>query len=149
MHFHPSGKPETEQAALGIYFAAAEPARPLIALQLPPVFGALSGIDIPRGEQRYLVSDWFILPIDVEVLSAGGHAHYLATEMRMTARLPGSDEKQPLFSIPRWDFSWQERYYFAEPLRLPAGTRIDVEIIRNVVLMRYPDRRVIDGLFPR
>ncbi len=203
MHFHPSGKPETEQASVGIHFAEAEPARPLLALQLPPVFGALSGIDIPPGERRYVVSDWFILPVDVDVLSAGGHAHYLATEMRMTARLPGTEEKQPLFSIPRWDFNWQERYYFAEPLRLPAGTRIDVEIaydnsadntanpftppqrvtfgrestdemgsvilellpvregdlpkyaaavrehVRNVALMRFPERRVTDGLFPR
>jgi hypothetical protein len=46
----------------------------------------------------------------------------------MTARLPGSEVKQELFNIPRWDFNWQERYYFTEPLRLPAGTRIDVEI---------------------
>jgi hypothetical protein len=128
MHFHPSGKPETEQASLGIYFADDAPTRPLIGLQLPPVFGALSGIDIPPGEPRYLVRDWLILPIDVDVLSAGGHAHYLATQLRMTARLPGSEVKQELFNIPRWDFNWQERYYFTEPLRLPAGTRIDVEI---------------------
>ncbi len=127
MHFHPTGKPETEQAALGIYFAADAPSRPLIGLQLPPVFGALSGIDIPPGERRYVVRDWFILPIDVEVLSGSAHAHYLATDMRMTARLPGA-EKRELLTLARWDFNWQERYYFDEPVRLPAGTRIDVEI---------------------
>jgi len=127
MHFHPSGKPETEQASLGIYFADDAPARPLIALQLPPVFGALSGIDIPPGERRYVVRDWFMLPIDVDVLSGGVHAHYLATDMRMTARLPGGETKEH-FGLPRWDFNWQERYYFAQPVRLPAGTRIDVEI---------------------
>jgi mono/diheme cytochrome c family protein len=127
MHFHPSGKPETEQASIGIYFADGAPSRPLIGLQLPPAFGALSGIDIPPGEHRYLVRDWFILPIDVEVLSGAGHAHYLATEMRMTARPPGGETRE-LFSLPKWDFNWQERYYFAEPVRLPAGTRIDVVI---------------------
>jgi len=127
MHFHPSGKPETEQAAIGIYFADEAPARPLIGLQLPPAFGALAGIDVPPGERRYVIRDWFILPIDVDVLSGAGHAHYLATDMRMTARLPGG-EKQELFSLPKWDFNWQERYYFVEPVRLPAGTRIDVEI---------------------
>jgi hypothetical protein len=128
MHFHPSGKPEIERASLGIYFADEPPARPLIGLSLPPVFGALSGIDIPPGERRYLVRDWFILPIDVDVLSAGAHAHYLATDMRLTVRLPRSEERQLLFAISRWDFNWQERYYFAQPLRLPAGTRVDVEI---------------------
>src|SRR5690606_13017128 len=45
MHFHPSGKPETEQAVIGIYFAKEAPTRPLIELQLPPLFGALAGID--------------------------------------------------------------------------------------------------------
>jgi mono/diheme cytochrome c family protein len=128
MHFHPSGKPEREQASIGLYFSDEAPARPLIGLQLPPVFGALSGLDIPPGERRYVIRDWFILPIDVDVLSGAGHAHYLATDMRMTARFPGSDEKQELLSLPKWDFNWQERYYFAEPVRLPAGTRIDVEI---------------------
>src|SRR5207248_2901105 len=33
-----------------------------------------------------------------------------------------------LVKIPNWDFNWQERYYFNEPVRLPKGTRIDVAI---------------------
>jgi hypothetical protein len=45
----------------------------------------------------------------------------------MTARPPGGETRE-LFSLPKWDFNWQERYYFAEPVRLPAGTRIDVVI---------------------
>jgi hypothetical protein len=36
MHFHPTGKPETEQAVVGIYFAAGPPVRTLVDLQLPP-----------------------------------------------------------------------------------------------------------------
>ena len=27
-----------------------------------------------------------------------------------------------------WNFNWQERYYFREPVRLLKGTRLDVEI---------------------
>lgn len=127
MHFHPSGKPESEQAMIGIHFADAPPARPLLELQLPPLFGALSGIDLPAGQARVMVRDSFTLPIDVDVLSAGGHAHYLATDMQMTVTPPEGAARE-LLAIERWDFSWQERYYFDRPVRLTAGTRIDVAL---------------------
>jgi hypothetical protein len=127
MHFHPTGKIEREQATIGIHFAEKPPARRLTALQMPPIFGALAGIDIPAGEKRFTIRDSFTLPIDAEVVSAGGHAHYLAREMRMTATLPNG-QKQQLFEIPNWNFNWQERYYFRTPVRLPKGTRLDVEI---------------------
>lgn len=127
MHFHPTGRPETEQATLGIYFAAGPPERTLVPVQMPPLFGAFAGIDIPAGESRYVISDSFTLPIDVEVVGGGAHAHYLSTDMTMTATLPDGTVHD-LLAIPNWDFNWQERYYFTEPVRLPAGTRLDVEI---------------------
>jgi mono/diheme cytochrome c family protein len=127
MHFHPTGKVEREQATLGIYFSEKPPTRTLTALQMPPIFGALAGIDIPAGDKQFKISDSFVLPIDAEVVSAGAHAHYLAKEMRMTATLPDGKKKE-LFLIADWNFNWQERYYFAAPIRLPKGTRVDVEI---------------------
>jgi mono/diheme cytochrome c family protein len=127
MHFHPTGKVEREQATLGLYFADAPPKRTLTALQMPPVFGALAGIDIPAGEKRFVVKDSFTLPIDVDVIGGGGHAHYLSTEMHMIATLPDG-RKQELLGVPDWKFNWQESYYFNEPVRLPKGTRLDVEI---------------------
>jgi len=127
MHFHPTGKVEREQATLGIYFAEKPPTRTLTALQMPPIFGALAGIDIAAGEKGFTIQDSFVLPIDAEVVSAGGHAHYLAKQMRMTATLP-SGEKKELFDIPDWKFNWQERYYFRTPVRLPKGTRLDVQV---------------------
>ena len=92
---------------------------------------------------------YFTLPIDAEVVSAGGHAHYLAREMRMTATLPGG-RKAELFAIPNWKFNWQERYYFAKPVRLPKGTRLDVEVsydnsAENPTNPSMPPRRVTFG----
>jgi hypothetical protein len=34
-------------------------------------------------------------------------------------------KKQILLSVPRYDFGWQANYYLAEPLKVPAGTRIE------------------------
>jgi len=127
MHFHPTGKIEREQATVGFYFADGPPERTLAALQMPPVFGAFAGIDIPAGMKRFVIRDSFDLPIDMDVIGVGGHAHYLAKEMQMTATLPDGSRKQ-LVQIPDWKFNWQERYYFSQPVRLPKGTHLDVEI---------------------
>ncbi|MFO1054029.1 MAG: hypothetical protein U1F36_17575 [Planctomycetota bacterium] len=122
-HFHPSGKVEHEKSTLGIWFAE-KPKRTLTAIQLPPLFGALWGIDIPPGAKHYEVADSFTLPVDVEGVSIGGHAHYLCTDMRAVATLPDGKELV-LLDIPRWDFNWQDRYAFAQPAALPAGTKLE------------------------
>jgi hypothetical protein len=127
MHFHPTGKVEREQATVGFYFADGPPKRTLAALQMPPLFGAFAGIDIPAGEKRFVIKDSFTLPIDVDVIGGGGHAHYLGTDMQMTATLPGG-RKEELLDIPDWKFNWQEGYSFNELVRLPKGTRLDVQI---------------------
>lgn len=120
-HFHPSGKPESEQTTVGIFFADKPPSRQLQEVQVPPGFGRGMKIDIPAGESNYVVEDTFKLPVDVEAISVSGHAHYICETMRMTARLPDGTE-QVLLDIPDWDLDWQDTYYFAEPPVLPAGT---------------------------
>lgn len=81
-------------------------------------------IDIPPGEAGYLVRDSFTLPVDVDALAVSGHAHYLCRTMKMTARLPGGTAIV-LLGIEDWDLNWQDRYVFALPQRLPAGTILE------------------------
>ena len=38
-HFHPTGKQQSEQAQLGLYFADRAPKQLLVQVQLPPIFG--------------------------------------------------------------------------------------------------------------
>ena len=45
-------------------------------------------LDIPAGSSTYEVIDGFKLPVDVLALSVYPHAHYLAKEMSVVARLP-------------------------------------------------------------
>ena len=68
-----------------------------------------------------------MLPVDVQAFSVGAHAHYLGKQMRLTATLPNGDVKT-LLRIDDWDFSWQERYRFADFVALRKGTRLDAEI---------------------
>lgn len=126
-HFHPSGKPEREASKIALYFAKRPPAKPFVVLALPPYVGAFKGINIPPGESRYLVTDSFVLPADVLAFSTGGHAHYLARELKLTATLPGGAVKT-LLAISDWDLSWQGSYTFKDYVPLPAGTRLDATI---------------------
>ncbi len=145
-HFHPSGKPELEQSTVGIYFADAPPTKPLANIQVPPFFGRGSGIDIPAGEKAYRVTESFTLPVEVDAYSIGGHAHYVCREMKMTAKLPDGKELV-LMHIDDWDLNWQDRYFFAEPIRLPAGTALTSDLVYdnsddNPDNPFYPARRI-------
>ena len=126
-HFHLTGKPETEVSTVGIYFASKPPERTLLGVQVPAVFGVGSGLHIPAGAKDYMIRDSMTLPVDLRVYAAGAHAHYLAKNMKMFATLPDG-RTQPLLWIPDWDFAWQDRYRLKDPIVLPRGTRISVEI---------------------
>ena len=127
MHFHLTGKPETEKAVIGLYFAAKAPERSMIVAGLPALFGFGAGIDIPPGEKNYIIHDSFTLPVDVNVYDAIAHAHYLAKEIKATATLPDGSMK-PLIWIDNWDFNWQETYTYKQSFALPKGTRIDATL---------------------
>jgi hypothetical protein len=127
-HFHLSGKPEKEVITVGLYFADKAPKRTLVALPSPPAFGLFSGVDIPAGKSDFKITDSFTLPVDVDLVSVGGHAHYLGKTLKSTATLPDKSN-QKLFYIKDWDFNWQGQYLYKEFVRLPKGTVIDSEIM--------------------
>jgi hypothetical protein len=126
-HFHPTGKPEAEKSVIGLYFAKTPPLRTLVSVQLPPTYSLFSGLDIPAGTTDFVIKDSYTLPVDLDAVSVGAHAHYIAKQLKMTATLPNGDVKTLLW-IKDWDFSWQDRYIFQRFVPLPRGTRLDVEV---------------------
>ncbi len=126
-HFHPSGKAEKEKSLVGLYFADKAPERSLFSVQVPNSFGVFSNLDIPAGASNFRIEDTYTLPIDVEAVSIGAHAHYLGREMKMTATLPNGEVKT-LLAIKDWNFAWQDRYFFQQLIPLPKGTRLDAYV---------------------
>jgi hypothetical protein len=126
-HFHPSGKAEHEKSSIGLYFAPGPPTQAFTTIQLPPVFGVFEGLDIPAGQERYTISDSFVIPVDVRAFAVGAHAHYLGKEFTLKATLPDGSVKT-LLAIGDWDFSWQERYRYKEFVSLPKGTRLEATV---------------------
>jgi uncharacterized protein (TIGR03437 family) len=127
-HFHPDGKTESEQTTVGLYFAPTAPARTINQIQAPAFFGYQANIDIPAGVNNYMVRSSFTLPVDVDAFSVSAHCHYLGKGTRMTATLPTGEVKILLW-IKDWDFNWQDTYIYKDLVPLPAGTRIDGELV--------------------
>ena len=139
-----------KRQTLGLHFADKPPHRKLLAFQVPPVYGSLSGIDIPPGDANYTIRDSFTVPVDIDLIGAGGHAHYIGKFMQATATLPDGTTR-PLFYIDKWDFNWQGRYHYREPVRLPKGTVINGAVgfdnsADNPFNQSDPPRRVRWGL---
>ena len=120
IHYHPSGKPAEDQSSLGLFFSP-PPTRGRTALIV-----ASENIDIPAGDPRYLVKAQMTLPSDAELLRITPHAHYLCKNMKIDAHLPDGSVK-PLIWIKDWDFNWQSGYTYVSPIKLPKGTRVEME----------------------
>jgi peroxiredoxin len=144
IHYHPTGKPETDQSALGLYFTDKPPAKWVADIAL-----GSHRIDIPPGERAYKVRDHFTTPVDVEAVGIIPHAHYICKEIVGWALLPNG-RKQWLIRIRDWNFNWQEQYRYATPVKLPADTRLEMEFTydnsdANPRNPNHPPKRVVWG----
>ena len=127
IHFHPTGKPETERSTIGLYFATTPPVRKVREISAPGLFGVLANLDIPAGEKNYELKASARTFANMRAYSVMAHAHYLGKEMKAIATLPDGSTK-PMLWIKNWDFNWQDRYVYKQPVDLPKGTKIDVTI---------------------
>jgi hypothetical protein len=122
VHYHPSGKEETDQSMLGVYFTKKPAAKTATGIAI-----ASRNLYIPAGQKDHRVkSRSGELPVDVNVIAVTPHMHLIGREMTVTAALPDGGKTQ-LISIKQWDFNWQGAYGFEKPVRLPKGTVIHVE----------------------
>src|SRR4051812_2452208 len=144
LHMQPSGKTEQVQPSIGLYFGNDPPARTPAMIRL-----GKQSIDIPPGDRQYVITDSFVLPVDVEVQAVQPHAHHRARAVRGVATLPDGTER-PLIEIKDWDFRWQHVYRYNAPFTLPSGTTVSMQFTYdnsedNVRNPDRPPRRVVWG----
>jgi tetratricopeptide (TPR) repeat protein len=144
-HLQPSGKEEKIQPAIGIYFTAEPATKFPLLLQLEND----RKLDIPAGDENFLVTDEFTLPETVSLLAIYPHAHYLCRDMLAQAKFPGGETKT-LLHISRWDLNWQAVFRYAAPLDLPAGTIVSMRYrydnsAANPANPNTPPKRVLAG----
>jgi Tfp pilus assembly protein PilF/mono/diheme cytochrome c family protein len=144
-HLQPSGKPEVIQPSIGLYFSSHPATKLPMLLQLENDVK----LDIPAGENNFRVTDDFVLPVDVDLMAIYPHAHYLGKDIQAFATLPGGN-KETLIHIPQWNLNWQAVYRYAEPVRLPKGTTVNLRYTydnsdQNPLNPNHPPTRVQGG----
>ena len=122
-HYHPSGNPEPDQAEIGIYFAPASTQR-----RISELFVASIDLKIPPGERQFRHLASYTLPVKTTLHSVLPHTHRIGRSTTAIATLPDGHIER-LNRIEDWDFNWQGQYFYRRPVVLPAGTRIDFEVV--------------------
>jgi mono/diheme cytochrome c family protein len=118
VHYHATGKAETDQTEVGIYLMREPTSRMMDALFLRSF-----KLDIPAGTAAFTIEDSIVVPADCVLMSVFPHMHLLGREVHARAQLPDGSTR-PLIDISRWSFRWQDHYFYREPFVLPKGTRI-------------------------
>jgi Flp pilus assembly protein TadD len=122
-HLKPTGRMETVQPRIGLYFTDTPPTRAPMLLQLEHD----AALNIPAGDSHFVVEDELRLPIAVYALGIYPHAHYLGKQLEAWSVAPDG-KRTPLILIKDWDIDRQSVYSYRKPLLLPAG---------SVLHMRY------------
>lgn len=123
VHLKPTGKVEKVEPVIGVYFTDKPQARFPMLVQLEHD----RALDIPPGDQDFVVSDEFRAPMDLNVLAVYPHAHYLAKTIEGFATLPDGSKKW-LIRIPSWDLNWQGVFRYQTPQLLPKDAVVTMRI---------------------
>ncbi len=120
VHYHPSGKPESDRTRIGLHFAR-KPIRQTLhwAAALNP------GLELPPGHSQIEIKASWPIPIDLVAHAVTPHMHLLGRDIAMSVTFPDG-RVQDLIKIDDWDFNWQYSYFFQQPLDLPKGSVLNV-----------------------
>ncbi|MBS0363333.1 MAG: redoxin domain-containing protein, partial [Proteobacteria bacterium] len=118
MHYTPFGKDVEDKSQVALYFYDKPPE---LVMHSTTVIN--TNIMIPAGEARHKEVAYVQFPKDALLYSAFPHAHYRAYSSDLWLQTPDGKMKL-LLSLPRYDFNWQRSYTFAEPVKIPAGSRL-------------------------
>jgi hypothetical protein len=142
LHYQPSGRPESDQSRLGIWWSAESEVQELYKMKvgtaLPTAidqqqFYQVEGRrgspresqwpSVPAFSENYTVMG--VTPV-VEAITLYGyapHMHLRGKDMTWFITYPDG-RTQTLLSIPKYDFNWQLFYELQQPLKIPAGSTI-------------------------
>ena len=118
MHYTPTGRVETDRSRIGLVLAAEPPRHESRTALCSTPF-----LWIPAGEKDVRFEAELTFPRATRVLSLRPHMHLRGDTFEFRAEYPDG-RSEILLLVTGYDFDWQTTYRFAEPMPLPAGTRL-------------------------
>lgn len=139
IHYHRNGKVEKDRTQIGLYFAKKPVERQMLGLVVTGRFktdgGGQAGGNrfgglgyIPAGDSRFVSKGGLVAMEDCTVHAITPHMHLLGKSVRITMTPPGG-KTETLIDVGEWDYSWQEQYFFKNPIKVKQGTRFDIEAV--------------------
>jgi hypothetical protein len=142
MHYQPSGRAEKDRSRLGLWFAKKPVAHEVLTKGVSDtIFIAgkeLSETRLINGKEVKVRGRIPNIPPNVDNWEIGGetlvkepitlyafapHMHLRGKDIKYTLIWPDG-RQQVLLNVPKFDFNWQLHYELAEPLRIPAGSKL-------------------------
>ncbi len=120
MHYTPNGTPQTDVTKIGMVFARESE----IEQELMTLMALDQDFEIPpqTASHKVDVNRWGV-PQSGMLLSVSPHMHYRGKSF--TSTIVTEDESTiELISVPHYDFNWQHRYEFANPIPLSETRRL-------------------------
>jgi hypothetical protein len=119
-HYTPYGKATVEKTQMGLYFypKGQDPKYP------KRFFGIFDfGIAIPAKAEFHPEVAYQEVPKDMILYGLSPHAHRRGGSAQISVIWPNGKEEM-LLALPHYDFNWQYEYVLAQPLKVPAGSKI-------------------------
>ena len=150
VHYNPIGQPAEDRTRLGIWFNKAAVTHELLIRQAGDALATTrGGLSLYRAEGKEVeytadegstrrrsktpnippyAEDWSLTGItpvteDITLYAMSPHMHLRGKSLRWVIVYPDGRE-QTILDVPKFDFNWQIEYELAEPLRIPAGSKI-------------------------
>ena len=150
VHYNPIGKPEKDRTRLGIWFNKVPVTHELLIRQAGDALATTKGgLSLYRAEGKEVeysadegstrrrsktpnipayAEDWSLTGItpvteDITLYAMSPHMHLRGKSLRWVIVYPDGRE-QTILDVPKFDFNWQIQYELAEPLHIPAGSKI-------------------------
>ena len=120
MHYHPTGTAATDITRVGFHFAKGEN---LTEIRNHWVLN--TDFEIPAGDANHEARASYTFPVDTDIYTIAPHMHYRGKDMKMWLVMADGSTKD-LVDVPNYDFNWQTFYEYTEPVRAPAGSRLEI-----------------------
>jgi mono/diheme cytochrome c family protein len=119
MHYNTNGTAATDRSYVGFKFHKGPVKKQVITRGIENM-----RFVIPPNDANFEVKSSFTFPDAVTLKAFMPHMHYRGKAFKYTAVFPDGKE-QVILDVPRYQFDWQVYYYPIEPIKLPAGSRLD------------------------
>ena len=115
-----AGSVQKDRSMVGLIFAKAEPEKLMRTRAVANVF-----FEIPPNAERHKVTAYWKPSLDINLYSLMPHMHYRGVAMEYKVFYPDG-RSEVLLNVPAYSFNWQMSYRPQTPIRIPAGSKIQV-----------------------